>query len=108
MEAVIVISQLQQQRANPEICIPCMKAWWNWQQNSKFNRASRAGKQRDHGNIPADTPCQYSKKAIYLSFMDHLLQGMNTQLLEAQDCYMAQYIIWKQLVLLTPERTVQL
>ena len=39
--------------------------------------------------------------------MDHLLQGMNMRLLEAQDCYVAQYIIRKQLVHLTPQRIVQ-
>jgi len=33
-----------------------MKALWNWQRNSKFNRASRAGKQRHHENVPADIP----------------------------------------------------
>ena len=40
-------------------------------------------------NVPADTPCQYWKRTIYLPFMDHLLQGMNTQLLEAEDRYVA-------------------
>ena len=33
-----------------------MKALWNWQRNSKFNRASRAGKQRHRENCPADNP----------------------------------------------------
>ena len=28
------------------------------QRHSRFNRASRAGKQRHRGNVPADTPCQ--------------------------------------------------
>ena len=32
-----------------------MKALWNWQRNSKFNRASHAGKQRHRENVPADT-----------------------------------------------------
>ena len=32
-----------------------MKALWNWQRNSKFNRASRAGKQKHRENIPTDT-----------------------------------------------------
>ena len=31
-----------------------MKALWNWQRNSKFNRASRAGKQRHRENVPTD------------------------------------------------------
>ena len=65
-EAVTVISQLQQQRANPEISIPYMKVLWNWQRNSKFNRASRSGKQRDREQFPTDTPCQYWKRALDL------------------------------------------
>ena len=33
-----------------------MKALWNWQQNSKLNHASRAGKQRHFKNVPTVTP----------------------------------------------------
>ena len=36
-----------------------MKALWNWQRNSTFNRASHDGKQRHHKYFPADTPCQH-------------------------------------------------
>ena len=42
------------------------------------------------------------------SLMDHVLQGMNTQLLESQERNVAQYIVRKQLVHVTPERIFQL
>ena len=79
--------QQQQFRADPEICIPYMKALSNWQQNLRFNRARRAGKLRHSDKVTGDTPCQYWKMVMYLPFMvgtssmDHLLHGMNTQLL---------------------------
>ena len=40
--------------------------------------------------------------------MDHLQQEVNTRLLVTQDSYVAQYMTPKQVVLLTPERIVQL
>ena len=82
--------QQQQLRADPEICIPYMKALSNWQRNLRFNRASRAGKQRLSDKFPGDTPCQYlledgdvptTYHSLGTSSMDHLLHGMNTQLL---------------------------
>ena len=71
-----------------------MKALWSWQQNSKFNRASRAGKQRHCENVSVqeegDVP--------------------TIQALMAQDRYVAQlvYITPIQLVHMTPERIAQL
>ena len=85
-----------------------MKTLWNWQRNSRFNRACNARKQRHREHFPADNPCQYWKRAMYLPFVDHLLQEMNTRLLVAKHRYVAQYIIPKQLVHLTPERIAQL
>ena len=109
-EAVIVISQLEQERADTEM--------WNtlykdaMELAAKFevqpSRPRNAGKQRHREHIPADTPCQYWKSAMYLPFVDYLLQEMNTRLLVAKHRYMAQYIMPKQLVHLTPERIVQL
>ena len=60
-----------------------MKMVRNWQRNSRFNRASHAGNQRDREHVPADTLCQYWKRAMYLEFMDHWLHEMNTRLLVA-------------------------
>ena len=50
-----------------------MKALWTWQQYSKFNRTSHAGKQRHREKVPADTPYQYWNMAVQvdLPFMDH-------------------------------------
>ena len=71
-----------------------MKALWSWQRNSKFKRASRAGKQRHRENVSVqeegDVPTIHA--------------------LVAQDRYVAQlaYITPKQLVHITPERIAQL
>ena len=77
-----------------------MKALWYWQRNSKFNRASRAGKQRHREHFPADTPLSVQKEGDVPTI--HALM--------AQDRYVAQwaYITPKQLVYMTPERIAQL
>ena len=74
-----------------------MKALWNWQRNSKFNRA---GKQRHREHFPADTPLSVQEEGDVPTI--HALM--------AQDRYLAQwaYITPKQLVHMTPERIVQL
>ena len=71
-----------------------MKALWNRQRNSKFNRASRAGKQRHRETVPADTPLSVQEDCDVPTI--HVL--------------MAQwaYITPKQLVYMTPKRIPQL
>ena len=73
-KAVTVISHLQDRTEvwNVGGGLHYMKALWNWQRNSKFNRASRAGKQSHCENVPADTPFQYWKRAMYLPTRDHV------------------------------------
>ena len=109
-EVVTVISQLEQERAETEV--------WNTLYEDAVELAAKfevqpckprnARKQRHREHFPADTPCQYWKRAMYLPFVDHLLQEMNTRLLVAKHRYVVQYIIPKQLVHLTPERIAQL
>ena len=77
-----------------------MKVLWNWQRNSKFHRASRAGKQRHREQFPADTPLSVQEEGDVTTI----------QALMAQDRYVAQwaYITPIQLVHTTPERIAQL
>ena len=77
-----------------------MKALWNWQRNSKFNRASRAGKQRHCEHFPANTPMSVQEEGDVPTI--HALMY--------QDRYVAQwaYTTPKQLVHMTPERIAQL
>ena len=74
-----------------------MKALWSWQRNSKFNRASRAGKQRHYEKCPALSLREEGDVPTIHALM-------------AQDRFVAQlaYITPKQLVHMTPERIVQL
>ena len=76
-----------------------MKTLWSWQRNSKFNPASRAGKQRHCENVPADIPLSLQEKGDVPTI--HALM--------AQYRYVAQlaYITPKQLVHMTPERIAQ-
>ncbi len=76
--------------------------------NVEASKPRNAGRQVHRENVPADTPSQYWKRAMYLPFMDHLLQELDTRLLVAQDRYVAQYIIPSQLTKLTPQRITQL
>ena len=109
-EATTIVSLLKEQRADPT-------AWDTLFDNAvdlaaKFNveasKPRNAGRQVHRENVPADTPSQYWKRAMYLPFMDHLLQELDTRLLVAQDRYVAQYIIPSQLTKLTPQRITQL
>ena len=75
-EVVTVISHKEQERADTEV--------WNTLYEDAVELAANfevqprklrnAGKQRHRKKIPADTPCQYWKRAMYLPVMDHLLQ----------------------------------
>ena len=109
-EATTIVSLLKEQRADPT-------AWDTLFDNAvdlaaKFNveasKPRNAGRQVHCENVPADTPSQYWKRAMYLPFMDHLLQELDTRLLVAQDRYVAPYIIPSQLTKLTPQRITQL
>ena len=93
-----------------------MKALSNWQQNLRFNRASRGGKQRHSDHFPADTPCQYWKMVMYLLPTIHgryIIHGPlaarneHTTVSLKIATWLSMYIIRKQLVHLTPERIVQ-
>ena len=77
-----------------------MKALWNWQRNSKFNRASRARKQRHCEHFTADTPLSLQEDGDVPTIHAFM----------AQDRYVVQlaYITPKQLVHMTPERIAQL
>jgi len=109
-EVVTVISQQEQQRADTEVRNTLYED--AVELAAKFevqpSKPGNAGKQRRREHFPADTPCQYWKRAMYLPVVDHLLQEMNTRLLVAKDRYVAQNIMPKQLVHLTPERIAQL
>ena len=71
-----------------------MKALWNWQRNSRFNIASRAGKQRHRENVPADTPLSVQEEGDVPTI--HALMAQWT------------YITPKQLMYMTPERIAPL
>ena len=77
-----------------------IKTPWSWQRNSKFNRASRAGKQRHCEHSPADYSLSFQEEGDVPTI--HALM--------AQDRYVAQlaYITPKQLVHMPPERKAQL
>jgi len=55
--------------------------------------------------VPAETPNQYWRRAIYLPFIDHLLQELNSRLISNENRFCAQYLIPTKLDGLTREIT---
>ncbi|VDI79241.1 Hypothetical predicted protein [Mytilus galloprovincialis] len=52
-----------------------------------------AGRQRHRVNVPAETPSQYWKRAMFLPFLDHLIQELTGRLVPNEDGFSAQYLI---------------
>ncbi|CAC5399410.1 unnamed protein product [Mytilus coruscus] len=52
-----------------------------------------AGRQRHRVNVPAETPSQYWKCAMFLPFLDHLIQELTRRLVSNEDRFSAQYLI---------------
>ena len=82
-EVVTVISQLQPQRADPEVWNTLCGIHWRCGTGSEIRSSTEQAMQCPQ-KIPTDIPYQYWIRAIYLPFMDHLLQEMNTWLLVFQ------------------------
>ncbi|CAG2189409.1 unnamed protein product [Mytilus edulis] len=52
-----------------------------------------AGRQCHRVNVPAETPSQYWKRAMFLQFLDHLIQELTRRLVSNEDRVSAQYLI---------------
>ena len=49
------------------------------------------GRQQQHRvNVPATKPESYWQRAVYLPFIDHLIQEMNDRLLSQEDRFLGQ------------------
>ena len=84
-EPVIYISQLQQEMADPEVWNTLYGLLGAVERAAQFvqvqtSKPHNAGIQIHHGTVPADTSCQHWKRAMYLPFMNQLLQEMNIRL----------------------------
>ena len=53
----------------------------------------RAVAQRHRVNVPADTPKQYWRRAVYLPLVDHMVQELNDRLLCYNDRFLGQYLL---------------
>jgi hypothetical protein len=67
-----------------------------------------ATRQRHRVNVPAENPSQNWKRAMYLPFLDHLIQELTNRLITNEDCFYVQYLIPKKLSGLTRELTEKL
>ena len=53
----------------------------------------RAPRQQNRANLPANTPSEYWKRALFYVFMDHLIQQLDERLLGAEDRYQAFFLL---------------
>ena len=109
-ESRIIIEQLNRKRNNDE----------SW--DELFEKARKladtieeapsipigATRQRHRVNVPAENPSQYWKRAMYLPFLDHLIQELTNRLVTNEDRFCVQYLIPKKLSGLTRELTEKL
>ena len=109
-ESRIIIEQLNRKRNNDE----------SW--DELFEKARKladtieeapsiprgATRQRHRVNVPAENPSQNWKRAMYLPFLDHLIQELTNRLITNEDCFYVQYLIPKKLSGLTRELTEKL
>ena len=52
-----------------------------------------AARQQHRVNVPAANPSQYWKRALFLPFVDHLLQELRDRLIKNEDRFLAQHIV---------------
>ncbi|CAG2202136.1 unnamed protein product [Mytilus edulis] len=52
-----------------------------------------AGRQQHRVNVPAETPSQYWKRAMFIPFLDYLIQELARRLVSNEDRFSAQYLI---------------
>ena len=52
-----------------------------------------AGRQQHHNDVPTHTPSAYWKRAMYLSFLDHLVTEINEKLVVPLPGFQAQLLI---------------
>lgn len=106
-EAKVVVSVLQDKRDNDT----------EW--DSIYDRAVAIGnsvevvpaiprgaaRQQHRVNVPAANPSQYWKRALFLPFIDHLLQELRDRLIKNEDRFLAQHIVPSMIVGLTDDAT---
>ena len=61
--------------------------------------------QQHRVNVPANTPKQQRRKALYLLLVDHLIQELNERLLKQSNRFLGKYLIPTKLDLLNPDTT---
>ena len=67
-----------------------------------------AGHQQHRNNTPADSPKEYWKRALYFVFVDHILEELNTKLVDNRPRFAAQYLIPTHLSKLDVNTTEQI
>ena len=66
-----------------------MEVEWNIDQRTPHLTAN----QQHRVNVPANTPKQQGRKALYLLLVDHLIQELNERLLKQSDRFLGKYLI---------------
>ena len=78
-----------------------MAAEWNIDTGT-----SRLTAYQQHGvNVPANTPKQYWRRALYLPLVNHLIQELNERLMKQHDQFLRQYLIPTKVNLLNSDTT---
>jgi len=54
------------------------------------NMPRTAGRQQHRVNVPATNPESHWQRAVYLPFIDHLIEEMNDRLLSQEDRFLGQ------------------
>lgn len=67
-----------------------------------------AARQVNRVNVPAANPSQYWKRAMYLPFVDHLIQEITNRLVKNEDRFAAQHLIPQNLQTLTNEELTKI
>jgi hypothetical protein len=57
------------------------------------SRPRQARRQQHRANVPAESVSEYWRRAMYYPFVDHLVQEMETRLIQPQDRFLAQIFI---------------
>lgn len=94
-EAEIVISMLQNERNDDEVWDAVFQRACDLAQRLDVRPRTprQAGRQVHRENVAADNVSQYWKRAMYLPFLDHLLQELRDRLITPQERFVAEYLI---------------
>ncbi|CAG2229547.1 unnamed protein product [Mytilus edulis] len=104
-ESKVVVQSLRDERNDPAVWDALYGKAVEIAADFELNPCTprRAGRQMHRANHPVQDPQEYWKVSLYYIFLDHLVQELESRLIQSEDRFLAEYLVPVKLQGLTPD-----